>query len=131
MSRSGYVDDLDQWELIRYRGAVASAIRGRRGQQFLRDMLEALDAMPEKRLITGELVTESGEYCALGVVGAARGLPLDAFDPYDHPRVALKLDIAEALSREITFENDEGGFRESPEARWRRMRRWVVAGLVA
>lgn len=57
MSRSGYTDDTeDQWSLIRYRGAVASAIRGARGQAFLREMLTALDAMPEKRLISGALV---------------------------------------------------------------------------
>lgn len=57
MSRSGYVDDMgDQWAMIRYRGAVSSAIRGRRGQAFLREMLAALDAMPEKRLISGALV---------------------------------------------------------------------------
>lgn len=57
MSRSGYVDDMcDQWALIRYRGAVSSAIRGKRGQAFLREMLAALDAMPEKRLISGVLV---------------------------------------------------------------------------
>lgn len=57
MSRSGYVDDMcDQWAMICYRGAVSSAIRGRRGQAFLREMLAALDAMPEKRLISGALV---------------------------------------------------------------------------
>jgi hypothetical protein len=37
MSRSGYSDDLENWSLIRWRGAVASAIRGRRGQAFLRE----------------------------------------------------------------------------------------------
>jgi hypothetical protein len=57
VSRSGYVDDMcDEWALIRYRGAVASAIRGKRGQAFLREMLAALDAMPEKRLTAGALV---------------------------------------------------------------------------
>lgn len=32
MSRCGYSDDYDQWALIRWRGAVESAIRGKRGQ---------------------------------------------------------------------------------------------------
>ena len=31
MSRSGYEDGLEMWDLIRWRGAVASAIRGKRG----------------------------------------------------------------------------------------------------
>lgn len=35
MSRSGYTDDCDGWQLIMYRGAVASAIRGARGQRLL------------------------------------------------------------------------------------------------
>lgn len=57
MSRSGYVDDMcDEWAMIRYRGAVKSAIRGKRGQAFLREMLAALDAMPEKRLTAGALI---------------------------------------------------------------------------
>ena len=64
MSRSGYVDgDDDQWASIRYRGAVKSAIRGRRGQAFLREMLAALDAMPEKRLIAGDLVFDGRPDC--------------------------------------------------------------------
>ena len=56
MSGSGYNDDCDGWALIRWRGAVASAIRGRRGQAFLRDLLAALDAMPDKRLVADALV---------------------------------------------------------------------------
>lgn len=57
MSRSGYTEDCDDnWQLIRWRGAVASAIRGKRGQAFLRELLAALDAMPEKRLIADALV---------------------------------------------------------------------------
>lgn len=53
MSRSGYVDDGEQWDMIRWRGAVNSAIRGKRGQAFLRELRDALDAMPEKRLVSG------------------------------------------------------------------------------
>lgn len=61
MSRSGYNDDIDNWALIKWRGQVASAIRGKRGQKMLRDLLAALDAMPEKSLIVHELESESGE----------------------------------------------------------------------
>jgi hypothetical protein len=41
MSRSGYSDDCDGWALIRWRGAVNSAIKGRRGQQALREIVAA------------------------------------------------------------------------------------------
>lgn len=37
MSRSGYTDEDDIWAMIRWRGAVTSAIRGKRGQQALRE----------------------------------------------------------------------------------------------
>jgi hypothetical protein len=45
-------------------------------------LVAALDAMPDKRLIAHEL-RKNGEVCALGSVGAARGLDLEALDPED------------------------------------------------
>lgn len=45
MSRSGYDDCCDGWGLIRWRGAVAAAIKGSRGRKLLADMAAALDAM--------------------------------------------------------------------------------------
>lgn len=58
MGRSGYTYDDDDGMLALYRGQVASALRGRRGQAFLRDLVAALDAMPDKGLIAGDLVVE-------------------------------------------------------------------------
>lgn len=107
MSRSGYSDDCEQWALIRWRGAVNSAIKGTRGQKLLREMADALDAMPVKELIAEELQTESGEFCALGVVGAARGLDMKNLDPEDREGVAKAFGIAPALAAEIVYVNDE------------------------
>lgn len=107
MSRSGYSDDYDGWASIRYRGAVKSAINGKRGQQALREILAALDAMPEKSLAAESLVTADGEYCTLGALGAARGMNLDALDPEDHEGVAEAFGLAPAMVREIVYENDE------------------------
>ena len=56
MSRSGYSDEGSSWDTIRWRGAVAAALRGKRGQQVLAEILAALDAMPEKELIAEALV---------------------------------------------------------------------------
>lgn len=107
MSRSGYVDDMDdQWAFIRYRGAVTSALRGARGQAFLRELRDLMDAMPEKILVAHELEAD-GNYCALGVVGLARGLDMSKIDPEDAGAVSKMFDIAECLAREIVFENDE------------------------
>jgi hypothetical protein len=134
VSRSGYTDDYDNWALIRWRGAVKAAIRGKRGQAFLRELLAALDAMPEKRLID-QSFSAQGSYCALGTVFAARGVEqLDAeklvFD-YIPGMAAKALGIAPVLCAEIMYENDEqaGWIKETEEQRWARMRLWAESNL--
>ncbi len=107
MSRSGYSDDLEPNQLNVWRGAVASAIRGKRGQAMLKEMLAALDAMPEKALIAHELQNANGDHCALGVVGKNRGMALDSIDPDEYEIVAREFGIASALAQEIMFMNDE------------------------
>lgn len=132
MSRSGYDgDNENHWEHILWRGAVASAIRGRRGQAFLKEMLAALDALPEKMLVDGELDAD-GAVCAIGSVGRARGIDMSNIDPADPPQVAAAFGISKALACEIAFENDEaGGYwrSETPEARFLRVRAWVLGCL--
>lgn len=143
MSRSGYSDEWDfdqeaQWALIRWRGAVKSSIRGKRGQRFLVELIEALDAMPTRELISGKLESD-GCHCALGAVAAARGIDTSAIEfPDDewemdrehHERVANALDIADALGREVMYINDEyysdeGHFTRN-EKRWRVVRSWAL-----
>lgn len=132
MSRSGYSDDCDGWDLIRWRGAVRSATSGQRGQKLLADIAAAMDAMPDKRLIPDSLTTPTGEFCTLGVVGHTKGIDLQALDPEDSDAVAKAFGIAPALAREIVFLNDEGGWHdETPEKRWTRMREWVQRNLNA
>ena len=128
MSRSGYSEDLDNWALIKWRGQVASATRGRRGQSLLRDLLAALDAMPKKELIAHELELANGDRCALGVVGMARGIDMSRLDPSEPEDVAAAFDIARPLAMEIVYENDDGDFfgQETLHERWTRMRRWVA-----
>lgn len=140
MSRSGYSDDIDQWALIMWRGQVASAIRGKRGQAFLRDLARALDAMPEKRLIDRELIAEVPAFippgftpavCAIGSLGVQRGVDLKALDPGDYDGIANAFGIAHQLVQEIEFENDEACWGvETPEQRWVRMRDWVRRMIV-
>lgn len=128
MSRSGYTDDCDDiWALIRWRGAVSSALRGNRGQAFLRELITALDALPEKVLVVEEL-EKDGEVCALGSVGKLRGMDMSAIDPEDREQVANAFGIAEAMAAEIMYENDEYG--HSPQAVWLHMRKWAEGHLL-
>jgi hypothetical protein len=125
MSRSGYSEDLDSWDLIRWRGQVTSAIRGKRGQQFFRDLVMALDAMPEKVLIAKELENDEG-VCALGSLGKARGIDISVIDPENPQQVSEMFNIAQCLAQETVYINDErGGWNESPQHRWERVRRWA------
>jgi hypothetical protein len=148
MSRSGYSDDGDgeSYSLAMWRGTIASATRGKRGQRFFRDLVAALDEMPVKRLIAKELQTEEGEVCALGSLGRARGIPLgtidveDMADSGDYGYLGRMFDIASQLSQEVMYINDEAGpvryervigypsrrAEETPEERWTRMRAWAA-----
>ena len=78
MSRSGYTDDdYDPLALGRWRQAVKRSIEGKRGQALLRELLEALDSMEDKRLFSGNFATADGEFCTLGVLGAQRGTKME------------------------------------------------------
>lgn len=137
MSRSGYSEDYDD-DIALYRGTVASATRGRRGQRLFRDLVKALDEMPVKRLITNAL-EYNGEVCALGAVGRARGVSMAGLDPENSEAVAGTFDIADCLAREVVYMNDEAyyGSRgpdgkwqpETPEQRWERMRKWAASQI--
>ncbi len=128
MSRSGYDDyDYDEgnWSYIRYRGMVASATRGKRGQQLLRDILLAMNGMKIKQLIADEL-EDNGAVCAIGAAGKMRGVDMSNIDPEDYHSVAGSFNVADCLAREIVWENDDCGPRkETPEQRFIRMRNWL------
>ena len=135
MSRSGYNNDGDN--IAMWRGQVASAIRGKRGQAFLIELIEALDALPEKRLITDALIEADGAVCAIGSVGLRRGVDMSPFDPDEPEPIAKVFGIAHQLVQEIEFENDERQWRyengksrkETPEERWARMRDWALSHI--
>jgi hypothetical protein len=130
MSRHGYSDDCDDnLAAGRWAGRLASAIRGKKGQAFLRELRDAMDAMPEKRLISEELVTADGDCCALGCVAKARGLDVSKVDPEEPDVVAGVFGITEVLACEVAYQNDEAypayHVACTPELRWKAVRRWL------
>lgn len=129
MSRSGYSEDLDNWSIIRWRGAVAAAIRGKHGQAFLKEMLVAFDALDKPRLIAEGLQVD-GEFCALGSVGLLRKMDMSEMDPEDNETVCDAFNVTDSLGREIMYENDECSWHEeTPEGRFIRMRKWVESKI--
>ena len=129
MSRCGYSEDLEPLDLGRWRGRVASAIRGARGQQLLRDALAALDALPDKRLIAEEL-RAANQVCTLGAVLVAKGIDPEKYDPEDHEGLGKVLNIAPCLVREIEYLNDEHAPID-PEKRWEFMRKKIESLIVS
>lgn len=131
MSRSGYVDDIDDpLQLGRWRGQVKSAIRGKRGQTFLRELAAAMDAMPEKILISEELINEDGDCCTIGVICKTRGIDVDQIDYNEPDQVGAAVGIARQMAAEIEYYNDEWSTNETPSERWQRMRTWVASQIV-
>jgi hypothetical protein len=109
MSRSGLIED-DGEDILaagRWRGAVKSAINGKRGQLFLRELAAALDAMPEKVLVAGALQSDDCCHCTLGVIGHQRGLDMASFDVDDYDAIAASLKVNAKVAQEIMWENDE------------------------
>jgi len=132
MNRSHYSDDCENLGL--WRGAVEKAIKGKRGQAFIKELIETLDAMPDKRLVSGELEA-NGRVCALGSVGVARGIDMSKLSLYDDSdKVARTFGIADAMAREIAHINDDAwSYRNSEDRdadRWRIVRNWAQEQLL-
>lgn len=135
MSRSGYSDDCDNLEL--WRATVDRAMKGKRGQKALQEIVEALDKMPEKKLIHESFTV--GGFCTLGVLAQHRNVDVSDLNPkekdgevwpVDRKTVSARLDIAPSMVAEIMFMNDEWwGGPETPEERWSRMRQWAQSHL--
>lgn len=109
MSRSGLYEDDGENTLAygRWRRALTSALRGNKGQAFLRELAAALDAMPVKELVSGELQSADGCHCTLGVIGHQRGLDMAAMDVDDYGGIADALKVNAKIAQEIMWENDE------------------------
>jgi hypothetical protein len=98
---------------------------------MLRELRDALIALPEKRLIANSLHRPDGDCCTLGCLARAKGLDFSNIDQHErdqeelNPELASAFDVAQCLIQEVEYENDEGAWKETPEQRYERMLRWV------
>jgi hypothetical protein len=143
MSRYCDGDDYDwePWMEGQAAGALQSAIRGRRGQRLLSDLIAGLDALPVPELAAGALEDpKTGCVCALGAVRLQRGpeaVPL-RFDPTDWDvdwrELAKPFDISETLANAVVSQNEYGSERNDEQSRrhrWLSVRAWAVSHLIA
>ena len=132
MSRINYSDEEDfggQFEL--WQANCERSMRGKKGQCELLELRTALLAMPEKRLIHGALVSESGEICAIAAYGKHKGVDLSTFDPEDQ---STAVGIAGGMPRLVAWKvvemNDEIlSWGITPEERYAAVLAWVE-GLI-
>lgn len=146
MSRS-YNEDND-WDYARqclWDNAVRRATHSKRGQKVLRDVEAALLALPEKRLIEGQISDGTG-VCFVGALDAHRRVLEGAdwqsaltamhdpdYDPEDDYETVddtarwaeQHLKMAFSLAWDMAFWNDHIADRLSPEERWTAALRWV------
>jgi len=142
------------WEL--HEQAGINALRGKRGQAILKELEVALLALPEKKLLHGNLA-KGGGVCAIGALalkrrmeaGDARDAALkwmeEQVDPEDCEGwgeqtqwfAKKHLGVVRALAYKISYQNDEGdekrherGRKETDEERWERVLAWVRSQMV-
>lgn len=77
------------------------SIAGKVGQRELRELEAALLAMPEKRLIHGELTDDDGGVCAIACYARHKGLDLSKFDPEDE---SDEVGIAAGMPRLVAWQ---------------------------
>lgn len=115
---------------------VRRTMQSARGQDFLHELLQALDAQPRKRLVMGAMQRD-GDACALGAIGVRRGIEWKRLDIRDYDAIGRAFGISALLAEHIIYWNDTGmdlcllGLDRAltPEERFSLMRAWIVARL--
>ncbi len=88
-----------------YQGNCMRSIKGKKGQAALRELEQALLAMPDKRLIANELETADGDVCAIGALVKHRGVTPKS-DPEDMEEVGMELGMPRLVAWKVVALND-------------------------
>jgi hypothetical protein len=129
--RINYTDDEDfagQGELRQ--ANCERSLRGKQGQEELRELREALLALPEKRLICGLLANDEGGVCAVGAYAKRKGLDLSKYDPEDETDfVGIEAGMPKLVAWKVVEMNDIQFDHLTAEQRYERMLVWVESKL--
>lgn len=154
--RLNYSDEEDRpGQFALWDANVRRSLKGRAGQKALRELHDAMIALPEKRLIANRLTDEDGGVCAVGAYAKAKGLDLERFDPEDETdEVGVVAGMPRLVAWSVVAQNDlvndvvwevaygplnrwEATYRGgiplvrdmTPEERYERILTWVVKQL--
>lgn len=124
-----------------YAQATKNALKGKRGQAALKELEEALLAMPEKRLIEGGLCDNAGGVCAVGAMAVHRQVKAGLMTREDAmTMIATKygddfhatlevgrevLGLLGCVAVEFAYVNDEEACASTPEDRYDIVLNWV------
>jgi len=129
--RINYSEDEDfpgQFEL--WQANCERSLRGKRGQQELRELRAALLALPEKRLIHGALEDERGYVCAVGAYAKHKGVELSKFDVDSNTDdVGIEAGMPRLVAWKVVEMNDLQLDHLTPEQRYEKMFAWVESKL--
>ncbi len=131
MSRIGYMEDDDypvQFDL--WQANCQRSLKGKQGQAELRQLRDALLALPDKRLILGLLINPEGEVCAVGAYARHKGLDLEKFDPEEETDVVgITAGMPRLVAWKVVEMNDKRFDYLTPEMRYTKMLEWVERQL--
>ena len=88
-----------------WQGNCMRSIGGKNGQAVLRELEQALLALPEKRLIADELENAEGEVCAIGALAKFRQYQPKA-DPEEMEEVGIELGMPRMVAWKVVCLND-------------------------
>lgn len=131
--RINYSEDEDypgQFEL--WQANCVRSLRGKHGQEELRQLRIALLALPDKRLIHGLLEDDEGGVCAVGAYGKHKGLDLSTFAvDSDTDEVGIAGGMPSLVAWKVVEMNDIELDHVTPEQRYSRMLAWIESQLAA
>lgn len=132
-------------------------MRGAQGQRALRDLRDALLALPEKKLIHGRLADEQGYVCAVGAVALHRRSQkgddpaavlaemaallkpderwgeIDAWEAEERTmNLGMSVGLKRCMAVTMSARNDGGWYApsdETPEQRFERVLAWVESNI--
>lgn len=155
MRFAGDGDENFPGEWFLWESAQRRCFAGQPGQQRLRELRDALLALPEKRLITTRLANEQGEFCAIGALARHQAIQagddpaevlerlasyVKAESAWDDPwetedrtiSVAQACGMKRTMAAAVAYENDLDWGREvkTPEQRYQAMLRWVESCII-